>query len=83
MPSSRANLYGLCCCFCALNFLVISGPVAYRKLLVDMSPEELVGAVDFHWITDALTPEEAVAMLKELQPTKTGREAEMLKVRVA
>eukprot|EP00935_MAST-01C_sp_MAST-1C-sp1_P001704 g1704.t1 len=49
------------------------------KLLVDMSPEELVGAVDFHWITDALTPEEAVTMLKELQPTKTGREAEMLK----
>jgi L-fuconate dehydratase len=49
------------------------------KLLADMSPEELVGAVDFHWITDALKPEEAIAMLKELQPTKTAREAEMLK----
>jgi L-fuconate dehydratase len=49
------------------------------KLLADMSPEELVGAVDFHWITDALTPEEAIAMLKEQQPTKTAREAEMLR----
>jgi L-fuconate dehydratase len=49
------------------------------KLLVDMSPEELVGAIDFHWITDALTKEEALEMLHSLKDTKTQREAEMLK----
>jgi len=39
------------------------------KLLVDMSPEELVRAVDFRYITDVLTPQEAIKMEK--------REAEM------
>ena len=29
------------------------------KLLVDMSPEEIVRCVDFRYITDALTPDEA------------------------
>ena len=30
------------------------------KLLVDLEPEELVGALDFSYVTDALTPGEAV-----------------------
>ncbi|HEY2637270.1 MAG TPA: hypothetical protein VGI54_07780, partial [Solirubrobacteraceae bacterium] len=30
------------------------------KLIVDMSPEELVGCVDFRYLTDVLTPERAV-----------------------
>jgi L-fuconate dehydratase len=47
------------------------------KLLVDLSPEELVGCIDFTWITDALTPEEAVAILAAKAPGKAGREAEM------
>ena len=34
------------------------------KLLVDLPPEELVGALDFSYVTDALTPEEAVALLQ-------------------
>ncbi|HSV83277.1 MAG TPA: fuconate dehydratase, partial [Ramlibacter sp.] len=34
------------------------------KLLVDMSPEELVRCLDFRFVTDALTPEEALAMLR-------------------
>jgi L-fuconate dehydratase len=48
------------------------------KLLVDMSPEELVSCVDFRYITDALTPEEALEILRTNEPTKPQREAEML-----
>ncbi|WP_181702047.1 L-fuconate dehydratase [Chthonobacter albigriseus] len=45
------------------------------KLLADMTPEELVAAVDFRHITDALTPEEALAILKAAEPGKAEREA--------
>ncbi|MCA1688621.1 MAG: L-fuconate dehydratase [Actinobacteria bacterium] len=48
------------------------------KLLVDMSPEELVSCVDFRYITDALTPEEALEILRRNEPTKADREQEML-----
>ncbi|MFL6009681.1 MAG: L-fuconate dehydratase [Rubrobacteraceae bacterium] len=48
------------------------------KLLVDMSPEELVRCVDFRYITDAITPEEALEFLRRNEPTKTEREQEML-----
>ncbi len=48
------------------------------KLLVDMSPEELVSCVDFRYITDALTPEEALEILRNNEPTKPQREREML-----
>src|SRR5881398_4129239 len=47
------------------------------KLLVDMTPEELVSCIDFRYITDVLTPEEAVAMLRRNAPTKATREARM------
>ncbi len=47
------------------------------KLLADMSPEELVRCVDFRYITDAITPEEAVTMLKAVEPGKAEREVEM------
>ena len=47
------------------------------KLLCDLPPEELVRCIDFSYITDALTPEEALAILKRLEPTKAQREAEM------
>jgi L-fuconate dehydratase len=30
------------------------------KLLADMTPEELVGCIDFSYITDMITPKEAV-----------------------
>ncbi|MDR3095668.1 MAG: L-fuconate dehydratase [Paraburkholderia sp.] len=49
------------------------------KLLVDMTPEELVRCLDFSYVTDALTPEEAIAMLRKQAPGKRQREAEMLK----
>ena len=47
------------------------------KLLVDMSPEALVRCVDFRYITDAITPEEALALLEANAATKAQREADM------
>jgi L-fuconate dehydratase len=48
------------------------------KLLSDMSPEELVRCVPFRYITDAITPEEALEILRRNEPTKPEREQEML-----
>jgi L-fuconate dehydratase len=49
------------------------------KLLADMAPDELVGLVDFRYISDALTPDEARAMLERLAPSRAAREAELLR----
>ncbi|XP_034938624.1 mitochondrial enolase superfamily member 1-like [Chelonus insularis] len=49
------------------------------KLLTDMSPEELVSTIDFRYITDVITPEEAIAILKEKQSGKAEREKYLLK----
>jgi L-fuconate dehydratase len=49
------------------------------KLLADMTPEELVACIDFRYITDALTPEEALEILRRNESTKAEREAEMLR----
>lgn len=35
------------------------------KLLADMEPEQIAGIVDFHYISDALSRDEAIALLKE------------------
>jgi L-fuconate dehydratase len=48
------------------------------KLLVDMTPEQLVSCAPFRYITDALTPDEALAILRRNEPTRAEREAEML-----
>jgi L-fuconate dehydratase len=48
------------------------------KLLGDMTPEELVASVDFRYVTDALTPDEALGILRKLAPTRGDREAELL-----
>jgi len=47
------------------------------KLLVDMSPEQLVACIPFRHITDALTPQEAIAILNRNESTKADREKEM------
>ena len=47
------------------------------KLLVDMAPEELVACVDFRYITDAITPEEAVALLHARAGGRAARQAEI------
>ena len=43
------------------------------KLIADMTPEQFVGCVDFRYLTDVLTPDDAVQMLKRLAPTKAER----------
>jgi L-fuconate dehydratase len=50
------------------------------KLLADMTPEQLVSCVDFRYITDAITPAEALELLRRNAATKAEREAEMLAV---
>lgn len=47
------------------------------KLLADMSPEQLVRCLDFRFVTDALTPQEAIALLKRKEAGKGEREAHM------
>ncbi|WOO81042.1 L-galactonate dehydratase [Vanrija pseudolonga] len=48
------------------------------KLIVDFTPEEFVKATAFRYITDAITPEEALALLKEKEATKAAREANVI-----
>lgn len=45
------------------------------KLLADLSPEELVRCVDFRYITDALTPQQAVDLLRQAAGGRADREA--------
>src|SRR5579863_7126925 len=43
------------------------------RLIADMSPEQIVDLIDFRYITDALTPAEALAILRAAEPGKTQR----------
>ncbi len=47
------------------------------KLLTDLSPEELIRCLDFRFVTDAITPDEALEMLQRHAPTRAMREREM------
>ena len=47
------------------------------KLLADLTPQQTVDCVPFTWITDALTPDDALAILEKHQATRSAREAEM------
>jgi L-fuconate dehydratase len=49
------------------------------KLLADMTPEELVACVDFRYIDDALTPEQALQLLRSRVGSRPEREAELLR----
>jgi L-fuconate dehydratase len=49
------------------------------KLIADLPPERLVSLIDFRYITDALTPEEALQILKKNAPGRDRREEEMLR----
>jgi L-fuconate dehydratase len=49
------------------------------KLLVDMTPAQLVSCIDFWHITDALTPDEALAILEKQASSKAACEAELLR----
>jgi L-fuconate dehydratase len=48
------------------------------KLLADMSPEQLVACVDFRYIDDAVTREEALELLRRNKATKAERERLLL-----
>ncbi|XP_076238299.1 mitochondrial enolase superfamily member 1 [Calliopsis andreniformis] len=48
------------------------------KLLTDLTPEQLVSTIDFRYITDVITKEEAIKMLKNNEKGKKERE-EILK----
>ncbi|XP_070557132.1 mitochondrial enolase superfamily member 1-like isoform X2 [Ptychodera flava] len=48
------------------------------KLLVDMEPEKLVSCIDFRYITDVLTREEALEILRSNAASKHQREQELL-----
>src|SRR6185436_563928 len=47
------------------------------KLVCDMTPEQIVACIDFRYIKDALTPDEAVAILRAQAPTRAQRIADM------
>ena len=47
------------------------------KLLADLAPEALVAAIDFRYLADALTPDEALDLLRRRHAGRAAREAEM------
>lgn len=47
------------------------------KLLVDLTPEELVRCLDFRYVTDALTPDEALSLLRAARPGAAERETHL------
>lgn len=48
------------------------------QLLSRLSPEEIVDLVDFRYLSDALTPEEALEILRRAEPTRQQREEQLL-----
>ncbi|MBK7404550.1 MAG: L-fuconate dehydratase [Phycisphaerales bacterium] len=48
------------------------------RLVAEMSPEQIVSCIDFRYITDAVTPHQALAMLRDLEPTRQERIATLL-----
>ena len=47
------------------------------QLVAEMSPEEIVKLIDFRYLTDAITPGEALAMLQSAQAGKADRVAKL------
>ena len=47
------------------------------QLVADMSPEELVAIIDFRYLTDAITPEEALEIFRRAETGKAERVAEL------
>lgn len=47
------------------------------RLIVDMSPEEIVRAVDFRYLTDCITPDEALTLLRAQESGKAERIAQL------
>jgi len=47
------------------------------RLVADMTPEQLVSIIDFRYLTDAITPEEALDIFRRAEPGKAARIAEL------
>ncbi|TNU73027.1 L-fuconate dehydratase [Miniimonas arenae] len=47
------------------------------RMLVDMTPEQLVDVADLRYLSDALTREEALAILRAAEPTRAMRIADL------
>nr|WP_205661016.1 enolase C-terminal domain-like protein [Amycolatopsis vastitatis] len=48
------------------------------RLLAEMPPEDLVDLVDFRYLQDALTRDEALEILRSAEPGRAARQAELL-----
>lgn len=48
------------------------------QLLARMTPEEIVALVDFRYLSDALTPEDALGILRRAAPGRAEREADLI-----
>ena len=48
------------------------------QLVADMSPEELVRCIDFRYITDCITPQEALTLLQQRSDNKAQRREKLL-----
>ena len=49
------------------------------KLVAGMTPEQIVACIDFRYLSDALTPDEALSILRRSAPTRAAREAEIVR----
>ncbi|HEU4858078.1 MAG TPA: enolase C-terminal domain-like protein [Rhodanobacteraceae bacterium] len=47
------------------------------RFIAALPPEAIVAAIDFRYLTDALTPDEALAILRRAQPGRAARVAEL------
>lgn len=43
------------------------------RFIADMTPEQIVAQVDFRYLTDALTPQQGLEILRAAEPGKSGR----------
>ncbi|MGF6889077.1 L-fuconate dehydratase [Nocardia sp. GAS34] len=48
------------------------------QLVSEMSPEQIVGLIDFRYLTDALTPDEALEILRRAEPGRAERTKHLL-----
>lgn len=48
------------------------------RLVADMSPEEIVRLIDFRYLTDALTPDDALGLLQAAESSKAARTEALL-----
>ena len=54
----------------------MAGRAAHKpvwRLIAEMSPQQIVDLIDFRYITDALTPEDALAILRRAEPSRGER----------